>query len=712
VHLAGGNALALVELRAALSPEQLAGAEEVPDAIPLTRDMERLFLDRIRRLPDDTQRLLAIVAYDDTGSVDPVLRAAESAGISFDALGPAEEAGLVAVRGQRIEVRHPLVRSAVQQGSTVTARRAAHLALAAVMDADAEADQRAWHRAAAALGADDAVAAELERTAEGARLRGGHSAAAGALARAAELSTDLVGRGKRLVAAARSAWDAGEPARALAILDRAAPIVEDGWLRADMAHTRGTIGWICGDVMAATATLMEGARHVAPFDGRKALEMLFDAGMAARDTGDYQRLADACRQVRELPPDDDPHAAFLRDLLIAVSSVTEGRTAQETPLLLDVIARARAFDEPRWLMWAAVGAQAAGDPAAEAELLQRAANLSRAAGEVHNLVYALLGTTIGTLVVGRRGAGAQSEEALALAREAGMTNAVSLLLGALAWGAAVHGDEEACRAQAAEASAAAQANGQALANSIAEWAVALLELSLGRPDEAAARLAALGAAPPGIGHPFVLMASAGDLIEACVRSRRLELADAAQGALDRFADAGAPAWARALAWRCRALRSSGAEADRAYAEALALHGGGERPLDWARTELLYGEFLRRERRRVEARERLRAALERFERLEAHPWAERARAELRASGETARKRDPSTLLQLTPQELQVARFVAEGLSNKEVAAQLFLSPRTIDAHLRSVFAKLGVTSRTQLARMPLDGDAEPAAAAIA
>jgi DNA-binding CsgD family transcriptional regulator len=320
--------------------------------------------------------------------------------------------------------------------------------------------------------------------------------------------------------------------------------------------------------------------------------------------------------------------------------------------------------------------------------------------------------TIGTLMLGKRGAKAESTEGLALAREAGLTNVVSLLLAALAWGAAVEGDEDACRAQAAEACTIAHAHHFAMANSIAEWAVAMLDLALGRPEEAATRLAALGTPQVGVSHPFVLVASAGDRIEAAVRCGRPDLADGAEAALEVFSAREAPAWARALLARCRALRATGDAAEEAYSEALLFHADGSRPLDWARTQLLLGEFLRRGRRRSEAREHLRDALERFERLGAGPWAERARAELRASGETARKRDPSTLLQLTPQELQVARFVAGGLSNKEVAAQLFLSPRTIDAHLRSVFSKLGVTSRTQLARLDLEPDAEPVQPALA
>jgi DNA-binding NarL/FixJ family response regulator len=376
------------------------------------------------------------------------------------------------------------------------------------------------------------------------------------------------------------------------------------------------------------------------------------------------------------------------------------------------VSRAQSFERPRWILWAAVGAQATGEIEASTMLLQRAASLARRNGDIDNLVFALVGMTIGTLMLGKRGAKAESTEGLALAREAGLTNVVSLLLAALAWGAAVEGDEEACRAQAAEASTIAQANNFAMANSIAEWGVAMLDLALGRPEEAATRLAALGVPHIGVSHPFVLVASAGDRLEAAVRGGRLDLADGAEAALDGFDAREAPAWARALQARCRAMRATGAAVDEAYAEALALHADGSRPLDWARTELLFGEFLRRGRRRVEAREHLREALERFERLGARPWAERARAELRASGETARKRDPSTLLQLTPQELQVARFVAEGLSNKEVAAQLFLSPRTIDAHLRNVFSKLGVTSRTQLARMDLERDAEPATPTLA
>jgi ATP/maltotriose-dependent transcriptional regulator MalT len=311
----------------------------------------------------------------------------------------------------------------------------------------------------------------------------------------------------------------------------------------------------------------------------------------------------------------------------------------------------------------------------------------------------------GILTAQYRGVTSDAREGLELAREAGLTNAADLHRAVLAWLAAVQGRQEECRSLAAEVTASARATGLALANTIAEWGVALLDLSLGRPEEAMTRLAAVSSAPAGVGQPYFVLNAAPDLVEAYVRLGRDDEAREAYGVLETFAVRGtpdAPPWALAYAARCRGLLAADeAEADGAYEEALELHARATGAFDEARTELVYGEHLRRRRRRIDARAHLRAALELFESLGADVWAERARAELRASGETARKRDPSTLSQLTPQELQVARFVAEGLSNKEVAAQLFLSPRTIDAHLRNVFAKLGITSRTQLARLELD-----------
>jgi DNA-binding CsgD family transcriptional regulator len=273
-----------------------------------------------------------------------------------------------------------------------------------------------------------------------------------------------------------------------------------------------------------------------------------------------------------------------------------------------------------------------------------------------------------------------------------------------AWFAAVRGQHEECRGYAAEAIERARSSSAGLGAALSHWALSIADLTTGQPAQAAARLDAMRAAQAGAGHPYVGLLSSPDLVEAGVRTGERQPAEAAIAALQSFAEPDGPSWARALAARCRALLARGEEAEHEFERALSLHAEADRPFDRARTALLYGEFLRRDRRRMDARAQLRAALEVFEQLGAAAWAHRAWVELRASGERARKRDPGTSDELTPQELQIARFVAEGRSNKEVAAQLFLSPRTIEYHLRHVFTKLAITSRTQLARMPL-GDAE-------
>jgi DNA-binding CsgD family transcriptional regulator len=705
IEQAHGNALALVELPSALSAAQLAGTESLPDALPLPRDVERLFRERVSRLPEATQRLLSLIAADDTGLLEPLMRAAEALGIPADALSAAEHAGLVSVDGPSVNLRHPLVRSAVYHGLSSSERRGAHLALADALDEDREPDQRAWHLAAAAVGPDSAVADELEDTAERARLRSGHAAAASALERAAELSVDSASEARRMVAAANAAWHAGQPERATALLDRVTPVISDAWLRADVDHLRGVIQFWCGALLDACAILNAGARAAAPRHPRKALEMLFDAGEAAGVAGDFGRVAEVARHAGSLPRSESREDAFLVDLQVAMASLLEGKSARNVPLAIDVIAQAEDHDEPRWLMRAAGCAGLIGDEATEAALLRRAVSLARTSGAVDMLSHALVFVTVTGLLGGRYGVAAEAMEGLTLAREAGLPNAATVHLAALSWLAAVKGEDGECRTCAREVNESARIHGAGFANAIAEWGVALLDLSRGHADDAVTRLAAVSEARPGVGHAFVALASAADLVEACVRAGRDDAARAAYVGLDGFARTGAPAWALALAARCRALLSQDAAAvtEREFAEALRLHSEANRPFDRARTELLLGEHLRRRRRRVESREHLRAALEAFEALGAAPWADRARAELRASGETARKREPSTLTQLTPQELQVARFVAQGLSNKEVAAQLFLSPRTIDAHLRSVFAKLDITSRTQLARLPLGAE---------
>jgi len=711
---AGGIALALVELPAALTPAQLAGTEPLPETLPLTRDVERLFSARIRRLPEPAQQALLVVAADDSGQLGPVSRAIESLGLESDALADAERAGLVAVHGARIEVRHPLVRSAVYQSASSNRRRAVHLALAGAFDGELDLDQRAWHGAAAALGPDAEIASELELTAERARLRSGYAAAAAALERAAELSSDSESKARRLVGAATAAWQAGRPERATSLLDQARPDLADPRLRGESAQVRGEIEWRCGAVRDAATTLLNGADELAALDPSRALEMLFDACFAGFDLGDLGPVGEASRRAAALRESPGPHNAVRSDLLVGVGKLALG-DATGIPLVEETLAHTDDLDDPRSLVMAAVGAVGLGDELTRSALLRRAEGLARASGAVGALSTVLVNRAItGILTSQYRGVTSDAEEGLELAREAGLPNAADLHRSVLCWIAAAKGRDEECRAMAAEVTESARSSGLALANTLAEWGVALLDLSIGRPEEAMTRLSSLSTAPTGVGQPYFVLNATPDLVEACVRLGRREEGRTAYAVLEEFVGQeglDAPPWALAYSARCRALLADDdSAATAAYEEALELHTRATGAFDQARTELVYGEHLRRQRQRVESREHLRAALDAFEALGAAMWAERARTELRASGETARKRDPSTVAQLTPQELQVAQYVAQGLSNKEVAVQLFLSPRTIDAHLRNVFSKLGITSRMQLARLPLGLD-EPIPEAV-
>ena len=696
VDNARGNPLALMELPATLTQPQLAGVDPIARRIAAPTTVEQVYLDRVEQLPDETRHLLLLAAAEETGARGAIQRAAQSVGRDIADLQPAETVGLIRVDSERLEFRHPLVRSAVYRSARFTEREEAHRVLAVASEAEGNPDRAAWHRAAATVGFDDEVARELETTAERAKLRSGHAAAASALERAAELSADDQARGRRLVAAASAAWSAGQPERATSMLDRASGLVEGTALRADIAGLRGVIQWRCGSLIDACNTLVAGAALVSSIDQPRALEILADASLAAWDMGDYARLGEIGASAADLHVDDEVHG-LLRHVLVSAVDMTQGNPPGDVAALAADLARAVELDDTRLIVWSAIAAEVAGEEALERALIERSETLARATSDVDRLIVVLESSAVQGFLAGDMSVTSEATEGLQLAMEAGLPNAANLNRAALSWIAAVQGRADECRRDAATVIERARPNGQGIALAIAEWAIALLDLGTGHPDETVARLTNLHSAPSGIGHPFYTLNSAPDLIEACVRAGRRETAEMAMATLLVPGSDDAAPWALAYAARCRALLSEGGEAESEFQAALKLHDLGTNLFDRARTELLYGEFLRRERRRGDAREQLRSALETFERLRAEPWAERARTELRATGETARKRDPSTFDDLTPQELQIARLVAEGSSNKEVAAQLFLSPRTVEYHLRKVFAKLGIGSRSELIR---------------
>jgi DNA-binding CsgD family transcriptional regulator len=704
-----GNALALLEVPAALSHAQLAGSEPLPETLPLTERVERLFLARVRELPPDVQRLLLIAAADDTERVSVVRRAAGGEIAGGAALDAAESAGLLSVRGSHLEFRHPLVRSAVYGAATSRDRQAAHRAIAEALADDTEhVDRRAWHLAAAAVDPDDDVVNALDEAALRAEQRAAYGVAARAHERAADLSRDDDARARRLAAAAQAATAAGADDQAVSLAERALAHTADVVARADMHHVLALEIARRGRPASASALLVEAAKEVAEQQPAKALLLLLDGAWAASEGADRVSQLEIGRLARELAPRvDDAASRLSADLLAGLDATLAGDSAEAVPLLRRAIEAAEGSNEPRHVVWGGVASLWLGDDAAAERLLERSAALCRARGTFGILASVLGALSLQHLLAQQYDQAAiASRDALAFVRDVGAENLAALPLAVQACIAAIHGDDDVATQTSNQVLDYAAAHGMPLAASRPVWALALVDLGRGRWSEAASRLESLDPRRLAAVIGYV-MQTFPDRIEAHVRAGDLDAAATALAALEAWAETRPSArWLERRVTSCRALLTSGDEASALYEAALAVDASG-RPFDVARIHLLYGEHLRRERRRSDSRVQLRVALESFERLRAEPWSERARVELRASGETARKRDPSTTAHLTPQEVQIARLVSEGLSNKEVAAQLFLSPRTIDSHLRNIFGKLAITSRTQLARLSFAEGAAPA-----
>jgi DNA-binding CsgD family transcriptional regulator len=693
---AAGNPLALLELPSGLSEAQLLGRAALPEAIPLTSRLRSAFAQRVDRLPAATRAALLIAALDDGGEVATVVRAAGEAGWPEDALDSAEEAGLLRMVGGKIVFRHPLVRSALQGSSTLSQRRGAHAALAAVLSGAEDADRRAWHQALAALTTDEEVAAALEASARRYQARAGHASAATAFVRAAELSADEDRRTGRLAAAAEEAWAAGQPKRARELIARALPLTT-AQARAELLYLRGVIEARTGDLRSAVAVLVEAAD--ASEDGSLTLEMLAEATEAAEYAGDYAHAAAISTRAGAIEPRSETER-FRVAALSGMAAELVGDHERAAPLLQEAIRRVEQLEDPRALVWASLIAtmgQSGGTFGDGLPHSTRAVAIARERGLLSILPMALWAQANALLSLGHFSLGrSAAEEGTRLASDFGHRLGAGWNLTVLATLDALRGDESGARDHADEAIELAATGGATLVLGTAEWALGQLDLTLGRPGEASDRLLLVSAVERPESNPLIGLWSIPDLVEAAARSGRL---DETADRFDRYADwvqhSPSPPRLAVLA-RCRALAGEGDTREQ-FEMALAPDATFS-PFLQARTELLYGEWLRRERQRGEARRHLRRAADLFRQVGAPPWEERADAELRATGEKARRRDPSTLDQLTPQELQIAGLVAAGMTNRQIAAQLYLSPRTIDYHLRKVFSKLGLTSRTELVRM--------------
>ncbi|MEV4456659.1 AAA family ATPase [Microbispora sp. NPDC049633] len=684
VALTGGNPLALRETARLLTPAQRAGREPLPDPLP---GGAQLFGDRVAALSAGA-RLTALLAAVES-DVDLVLRAAARLGAGEAALPELESAGLVAVSGTQVRFRHPLIRSAVHETASPAGRREAHAALAELSGGD----RRAWHLAGAALGQDESVAAALAQAAERDRDRGGYGAAATALTRAAELTPEPLVRAGRLKDAAVAAWLGGRPGQAESLLAEARELAgTDAALTMEIAQLRGRFELNSGDAAEAVRILSAG----------DTLDMLADAAEAASYVGDTAAIVEIGRRAVAFPE------GFLRDVLAGIGATLAGG-GDGHDLLRRALGRTGELREAAEFLWASAAASHLGEVDLSAELAERAGRVARVSGMTGQLPVVLEFVATAERLAGRLAESrAVSEEGLELAREAGYANTVAAHLANLAAVAALRGEEEPCARYAGEALAIAVPHRVGLRAGVAAYALAMLDLCLGRFAAAHDRFAAIAAAGPGAGHPTVVWRTAPDRIEAAVGAGDTDAARAALEAYERWSAHAGTAESRALLARCRGLVLPDDRAVEALGEASRLHAN---PFEAARTGLLLGERLRRTHRPGEARAHLRAAFETFERAGAAPWARRAHDELRAAGESVRpeKDAPSApevapdvrgtaLDALTPQELRIATLVAEGATSKEIAARLFLSPRTVEYHLYKIYPKLGITSRTELARL--------------
>jgi DNA-binding CsgD family transcriptional regulator len=694
VTATGGNPLALGELAGVLTGEQLSGRAPLPAALPVTGGVERGFLDRYRRLAEPAQRLVLIAAADDTGLLTVVRDAAEQLRVSDEALDEAERSGLLTVNGEAVSLYHPLVRSAVYRAATSTQRRAAHRVLADVLGADP--DRRAWHLAAAADRPDDAVVAALDDVAERASGRGGHEAAAAAWARAAELAADPAARARRLASAAHSAWFAGQPGRAHSLAEAACPLASDLLLRADLDRLRARVEWNVGSPLVGHRILLSAAAEVADADVDRARAMTMLAAAVGTHAG--EGVGDMTDQAATL---GDPSGAatdrgrcYAR-LLSGFVHARGQRWAQAATQFRAASSDCDPGEDTDLRANLGVAAFLLGDADVILSHHTRLLASAREAGALTTIVYALTRRVFGEIATGDwRAAAAGASEALDLATGSGQPALTRFPHAWLALLAALR-DEP---AQVAEHLAAVDGSVGAgvtapIVEDLVRWARGL---TAENPTAALHHLQQLGHGPGTVARLAAL-----DRMETAVHADRPELARGWAAELDEFGAAVDAGWALAAAAYGRALLADGAEAEAEFESAVKHADAGSHRFDRARIQLGFGEHLRRARRRVDARAHLRDAFEVFEDLGATRWAARATTELRASGETARRRDVTTATELTAQERQVAGLVRQGLSNRDVAARLFVSPRTVDFHLRNVFSKLGVTSRAELTALPLD-----------
>jgi DNA-binding CsgD family transcriptional regulator len=688
-----GNPLALLELPRGLSVQQLAGGFGLLDAPrqALPTRLEESFQHRVEAIPAAARRLMLVAAAEPVGDPLLVWRAADRLGIEIAAADATD--GLLTIE-ESVRFRHPLVRSAVYRSATVEQRRSVHLALAEATDRDVDPDRRAWHLAAAASAPDEAVASELERSAGRAQARGGVAAAAAFLQRAVGLTADPGRRTERALAAAEVSFQAGELDTAQRLLAMAESHPLDGFQAARAALLRGHVAVVLSYGSDAALLLLEAARQLEAFDlelAREAYLTAYGSAMSAAHLGQAAVFFDICRAIEDLSlPQGALDAKSL--LLEGLARMhTDGR-AVAIPILqraANAVAPMPEEDVLRWGWIAPMASHVTWDSDGSSAIYERQAKIVRGAGALVELPVYLSSLALDRVwngdLAGARLLIAESDTVAAATGSQLPPFAALRLL-------SMQGREADASTLIAATIEQATARGQGLAVRIAQWAAAVLYNGLARYDEAAAAARQVTANDI---DPYPQMWALPELVEAAARTGET---DVARTALDRLVEMTRPAgtdWGLGTEVRSRALLSDGENAELLYREAIERFGRtGLRP-ELARAHLLYGEWLRREGRRSDAREQLRTAHHTFAAIGMEAFAERTRRELVATGETVRKRSAETRDELTPQEEQIVRLARDGLSNPEIAAELFLSSRTVEWHLRKVYMKLGISSRREL-----------------
>jgi DNA-binding CsgD family transcriptional regulator len=699
---AGGNPLALLEFASSLDQFGLE-VNEVPIDLPLpvvTR-VGRVYVDRIRNLPAPARAMLLLAAANDTDEWLPVDRAARALGLVPTEIAAAEAERLVNVSEGRVEFRHPLVRSAVYGDAGPADRRTCHRALAAALP-NTEADRRAWHLALGSLGPDDSACAALEQAALRSRERSAYDVASRAFERAADLAVEDERRAHLLQLAAESAWSAGLVSRAGELVERARKHERSPETAVALEHLRGHVSSRLGTVRQSQVILAAGAELARRVDNERAIVMLAEIVNAAFYAGDPAAMQAAAERISTLAPEGPSlGCTFYAPVALGMALLFTGNETGGAALLRSAGNLALSVEDfsedPRLLVWAAMCPIWLRESGALRALIDRAVEVARGRAAIGLLPYLLSHVAIDQATTDRPAeAIASFHEVLELARETGQRTDLSAALARLACLEARMGLEAECRAHAHEALDLAGELGLGLCEIWATAALGELDLALGRPACALAAFERQSSLLDAHGIGDADLSPGPELVELYLRAGRRAVALRVASEYEQRAARKGQAWALARASRARAMTSSEETMEEHFERALERHEQTPDLFETARTCLAYGARLRRSRKRARAREQLRRAIDIFDGLRAEPWAAASRAELAATGETVRRRNPSTQDKLTPQELQIALVLAGGRTTRDAAGALFLSPKTVEYHLRSVYRKFGINSREELA----------------